>query len=961
MAAQGHLGPAIEPMMTTLEVVDGRAEIRLAYFPIYPSTNLAAVYAYSSTEQSPQNEPHGRWPYEGVGTTFPEAYGWVKLSIPLPAALPAKVAIQLAGEWGDGYVRTPARISWENGEPQFVPSEWGTVVTLSSESVALGAPSIQSSAVEYKHTEGGWAYRFAVTLGGDVLSQPQYGGSDIYVRFADESEPSDASGWALLRGIAEHRPGDSPTVYSAWFPITPGTSIQFWLRAVARDRSGVGRAWSDVAGPYSLHLPLGDAVPGTGHTWNFTAQLNGYWDDGNGIRYGKLDLSWTPLDIPGVVYGIYEYRSVDSEPPLYSLYGPTEANTAESTITMWVPPPAGDGEYIHLALVAQLPADGFWPKPSDYQDGTLPVASVWLPQAGLSEQVANWSVTVETDQSQDIPRGRFVFAFTPPNDPDFHHIHVYRRPADSLGNPLADWLPDKVASIITGGPGSWWPLPSQPEYWLFKAVACNSLGQENADNPPVVLATVPASSGVTAGKVSPGAVTGPVSVDASGRVTINPGAIAAQHIGSVNAESIQGLIAASKIESINATQITGLIQSSQIDSIAAEKIAGQIASSQIQSINANQVSGVLQSSQIGSVSATAITGVIVSQQLADQILNSARLIASGMGISVKVPSLPTLPDANYPNGCIVLRSSDRTLWKNQGGSWVRVDPSAELTGSITSTDIASVNASAIVGLITAAQIQAVNATQITGLIQSTQIASIEASKITGSIQSTQIASISADKITGSIQSTQIASISADKITGSIQSTQIASISADKITGSIQATQIASITADKITGTISNNQIGFIYANKLVSDSLDYAVGNLYVLGFINVASNPFSPGSGTVYCGAVSSNYWGVNGSGQGIFQSVQAYTGNFITSLTVNGQTLGNAAYRNVGTGAGDVAAGNHTHSAYSSSSHSHNVTVTLAVTKQVINYVDQYNNSYSLEVVTDVAVQGVSCGQPQ
>lgn len=210
MAAQGHLGPAIEPMMTTLEVVDGRAEIRLAYFPIYPSTNLAAVYAYSSTEQSPQNEPHGRWPYEGVGTTFPEAYGWVKLSIPLPAALPAKVAIQLAGEWGDGYVRTPARISWENGEPQFVPSEWGTVVTLSSESVALGAPSIQSSAVEYKHTEGGWAYRFAVTLGGDVLSQPQYGGSDIYVRFADESEPSDASGWALLRGIAEHRPGIRP-------------------------------------------------------------------------------------------------------------------------------------------------------------------------------------------------------------------------------------------------------------------------------------------------------------------------------------------------------------------------------------------------------------------------------------------------------------------------------------------------------------------------------------------------------------------------------------------------------------------------------------------------------------------------------------------------------------------------------------------------------------------------------
>jgi phage-related protein len=960
-AAAGHLGPAIEPTMTTIEVVHGKAEIRLAYFPVYPSIDLRAVHVYTSTEQSPQNEPHGRWPYEGGGTTFPDAYGWVKVAVPLPTVLPAKLAVQLAGEWGDGYTRAPARILWDNGEPQNVPADWGTVVTLSGESVTLGAPSIQSAAVEYKRTEGGWAYRFAVTLAGSVLSQPQYGGSDVYVRFAGDAEPSEPSGWAQLRGIVQHRPGDSETVYSAWWPIQPGTSIQFWLRAVARDRSGVGRAWGDVAGPYSLHLPLGDAVPGSGHNWNFTAQLGGYWDDGNGIRYGRLNLSWTPLTIPGVVYGIYEYRSPESEPPPYSLYQPTEANTTESAITMWVPPPTGEGEYIHLALVAQLPAEGVWPKPSDYQDGTLPVTSVWLPQAGLSEQVSNWSVTVETDQSQDIPRGRFVFAFTPPSDPDFHHIHVYRRPADSLGNPLADWLPDKVASIVTGGPGGWWPLPSQPEYWLFKAVACNSLGQENTVNPPTLLVSVPASGGVTAGKVSPGAVTGPVSVDANGRVTINPGAIAAQHIGSVNADSIQGLIAASKIESIEASKITGLIQSSQIDSIAAEKITGQVAASQIQAVNANQINGVLQSSQIGSVNANAITGVIVTSQLADRILDSARLIASGVGISVKVASLPSLPNANYPDGCIVLRSSDKTLWKNQGGAWVRVDPSSELTGSLTSQDIASVSASAIVGLITAAQIHSINAGQITGSIQSTQIASIEASKITGSIQSTQIASIEASKITGSIQSTQIASIEASKITGSIQSSQIASIAADKITGTIQANQIASINANQISGLINNGQIDFIYANKLVSNSLDYAVGNLYVLGYINIASNPFSPGSGTLYCGSVSAYNWGVNSSGQGVFQSVQAYTGNFLTSLTVNGQTIGNAAFRNVGAGAGDVAAGNHTHTGYASSSHTHPITVTLAVQTATINYMDWYGGQQSAEVVTGVTVQSVSCGSPQ
>ncbi len=144
---------------------------------------------------------------------------------------------------------------------------------------------------------------------------------------------------------------------------------------------------------------------------------------------------------------------------------------------------------------------------------------MWLPVAGLSEQVSNWSVTVETDQSQDIPRGRFVFSFTPPADPDYHHVNVYRRPADSLGNPLADWLPDKVASMITGGPGGWWPLPSQPEHWLFKAVACNSLGQENPVSPPTVFMTVPTSAGVTMSKAKPSGVTGPMAVDGQGRIT----------------------------------------------------------------------------------------------------------------------------------------------------------------------------------------------------------------------------------------------------------------------------------------------------------------------------------------------------------------------------------------------------------------------------------------------------------
>ncbi|GIU76772.1 MAG: hypothetical protein KatS3mg005_0010 [Bryobacteraceae bacterium] len=375
---------------------------------------------------------------------------------------------------------------------------------------------ITSAAVEYRQNEGGWSYRLAVTLSGAAMSQEHYGGADVHVRFAAEALPSD---WATVRRIGEHRPGDPATIQSPWWPITPGTSTQFWLRAVVRDRAGGNRAWGSIAGPFALHLPLGDAVPGAGHNWNFTAQLSGYWDDGNGVRLGKVDLSWSPLPLPGVLYGVYEHRSSSATPPSYSAYTPTTANTSDDSVTLWVRPPNSPGEFLHLALVAQLPADGVWPLPDDYSPGQLPVASVWLPVAGLSEQVSNWSVTVETDQSQDIPRGRFVFSFTPPADPDYHHVNVYRRPADSLGNPLADWLPDKVASMITGGPGGWWPLPSQPEHWLFKAVACNSLGQENPVSPPTVFMTVPTSAGVTMSKAKPSGVTGPMAVDGQGRIT----------------------------------------------------------------------------------------------------------------------------------------------------------------------------------------------------------------------------------------------------------------------------------------------------------------------------------------------------------------------------------------------------------------------------------------------------------
>jgi hypothetical protein len=60
-------------------------------------------------------------------------------------------------------------------------------------------------------------------------------------------------------------------------------------------------------------------------------------------------------------------------------------------------------------------------------------------------------------------------------------------------------------------------------------------------------------------------------------------------------------------------------------------------------------------------------------------------------------------------------------------------------------------------------------------------------------------------------------------------------------------------------------------------------------------------------------------------------------------------------------VAAGNHTHSGYASSTHVHAITVTLSVNTSVIQYLNWDNNPESMTVVTDVSVASVTCGTPQ
>lgn len=340
------------------------------------------------------------------------------------------------------------------------------------------------------------------------------------------------------------------------------------------------------------------------------------------------------------------------------------------------------------------------------------------------------------------------------------------------------------------------------------------------------------------------------------------GSIVAGQIGSVNAGAILGTITAGQIATINAGQIAGTITASQIGSVNATSISGLIQAAQIQAVNATAIAGSISATQIGSVNATTIVGVITSTQLVDQILNTQRLIASDISVVKRVASLPSLPSADYPAGSLVLNTTNKTLYQNVAGAWSVVTASSNVVGTLTSNDIASVNASSIIGLIIASQIGSVNATSLVGGITSSQITSVNASAITGSISASQIGSVNASAITGTISSSQIASVNASAITGTISSTQIGSVNASTITlGSLSAItyQLTGSTAGnsttidstgltvgflKIDGTTNQNTISINGLNPISITggalAASVTVGNSGISGAVVITNSPTS-------------------------------------------------------------------------------------------------------------------------
>lgn len=367
-----------------------------------------------------------------------------------------------------------------------------------------------------------------------------------------------------------------------------------------------------------------------------------------------------------------------------------------------------------------------------------------------------------------------------------------------------------VTTLGTGSNGTWTrATDGDANGELDHAYVLVSEGTARGGNSYVCTSVVPVVIGTSSvtwteyyslTSVPAGKITGTITASQIGSINAGViiGSITSGQIGSVNASAIIGSITASQISSVNAAQIIGSITASQIGSVNASSITGAISAGQINTITSSQITGAITAGQIGSVSASTITGVIVTSQLTDQILNTLRVVSSDISVVKRVSSLPSLPSTNYPDGALVLNVTNKTLYQNVSGTWTVVTASSNVVGTLTSTDIASVNANSIVGLIIASQIQSVNASQIAGTITASQIGSVNATSITGSITSSQISSVAASTITGSIVASQISTVNASAIQGSITSSQISSVNASSITGSITASQISQVNATTIT-------------------------------------------------------------------------------------------------------------------------------------------------------------------
>jgi hypothetical protein len=200
-----------------------------------------------------------------------------------------------------------------------------------------------------------------------------------------------------------------------------------------------------------------------------------------------------------------------------------------------------------------------------------------------------------------------------------------------------------------------------------------------------------------------------------------------------------------------------------------------------------------------------------------------------------VEIVSALPSADNFQGRVVVLTSDDKLYRYTGTAWTAAVNTTDLSGSITSAQIASVAAASVTGTLTNAQIADLATAKLTGAITETQITdgAISTAKLAAGSVST--AKLSAGAVTaGTIASNAITAVKIQA--GAVEAAKIAA-------GAIDAGKIAAnaITAEKISaGAVETDAIAAnaITTGKLESGAVttDILAANSVVTGKIAAAA-----------------------------------------------------------------------------------------------------------------------------
>ena len=215
----------------------------------------------------------------------------------------------------------------------------------------------------------------------------------------------------------------------------------------------------------------------------------------------------------------------------------------------------------------------------------------------------------------------------------------------------------------------------------------------------------------------------------------------------------------------------------------------------------------------------------------------------------------------------------------------------ELAGGITDDKISGMSASKLIGLVQDGQISGLSASKVSGTLTTANIPNLDADKITSgifdlaripSITADRVPDLNASKITsGTFATDRIPDLNASKITsGTLATGRIPNLNADKFTsGIVDLDRLPQIPSSKIgTGAITNTKIG---ANTISADK---------------IASSAYSA---IVSSGLVATSPLNKNGNLIGI------NTGSGATQVAVGNHVHGQGGYSN----AGSTGVGSHTH----------------------------------------------------